>query len=377
MRQKQDGGERSTNYQAGRDVTTNVTYVTNIHGVTEERAREIAVIASREVVLREGREVAAAVITERVDHITDLVFEGINERDTSLFNRFEDPRFLAALTDSQRSYAETGDNDLAEILARLVVGLAAKPIRSMHEIVLRQAIIVAPQLTSAHLRALAVNMFLTRFRFNFPHSVETLLDALDHQLRPYYGGLPKSPVDYSYMSSIGVGSHMEGLQSLGNKPYQLLHKKYPNAMYPAFSAEDIQETGLADDQASMDMLAVLADTPDAVTQTEQGTVVAKDKAHFRIAQDHADAILRGNENALTLPQKAFRKLVGERSINAEQLREKIVESKPELAEFLQNLETTNAFDLQLNPVGMLLARHEMGDKAPDLAKQIDAAFDEF
>ena len=183
---RQEAGDNAQQYLAGGNIII-------VQGVTEERAREIAEIASREVVLREGRAVAEAVITERTGHITDLVFDRINVRDTELFNRFEDPRFLAALTSAQRSYAETGDEDLAEVLASLVVELASQPIRSMHEIVLRQAIDVAPHLTSPHLRALAVNMYLTRFNFNQPYDTENAHTLTRHDIPPVLRRSAKQP----------------------------------------------------------------------------------------------------------------------------------------------------------------------------------------
>lgn len=370
--QKQEGGEGSQNYQASGDIII-------FQGVSEERARQIAEIVSKEVVLREGRAVAEVVVTERAERFTDCVFEKINQRDTRLFDRFEDPRFLAALTDAQRRYAETGDEELGEVLARVVVGLAAQPVRSMHEIVLRQAIIVAPQLASSHLRALAVNMYVTRFQFNYPHDAQSLVRALDRQFQPYYGGLPTSPIDYSYMSSVGAGTHMEGLQDLGNKPYQLIHKRYINSMYPSFTVDDIEQAGVTDDPEIARFLISITTTPDLVVQTEQGPAVAvenKDKIRFRIVPDQASTILVGKEDGLTETQKKLRKLAKDRSATAEQFRDKVAEVNPALAEFFGQLESAKAFDFQMNPVGMILARHEIGDKAPEITTQIDAAFDE-
>lgn len=371
---KQEAGDNAQQYQAGGNIII-------VQGVTEERAREIAEIASREVVLRESRAVAEVVITERTDQLTNRIFEGINQRDTTLFGRFGDPRFLAAFTSAQRSYAETGAEDLGLVLASLLVHLAAQPIRTTWEIILRQAIEIAPLLTSGHLKALAVNMYLTRFSFNQPYDTEMLIRSLDTVFRPYYGGLPKSSVDYSYMSSTGVGTYMDGLQDLGNKPYQLLHKRYPNSMYPAFTFGEMRETLLSDDNENRDenekLLGVLVDSPEDVVQTEQGTVIKPEAARFRVAPDHVATVL-GNripEQELTDAQKTLRSLIRQRSLSAEQFGDKIAELQPELADFLNHLESTSAMNFQLHPVGTLLGRHEIGDKVPHLAAQIDAAFD--
>jgi hypothetical protein len=308
--------------------------------------------------------------------MTDKVVDRINETNPGLFVRWNEPRFLAVLTSVQRSYAETGDEDLGNTLASLVAGLASKPIRSMHEIVLRQAIDVAPHLTSAHLKALTVNLLLTRFHFNQAYDTELLITALDTQFSPYYGELPSSQLDYSYMSSTGVGSYMEGLQDLGNRPYQLVHKRYPNSMYPSFAFAEIQEIVSAEDQR---LLAILPDSPDDVVQTGETTRIANiDRARFRVVDDRAAAILsnvHGAEEQLTEPERQLRTKVRERSLSADQFRDQITELKPELAEFLRFLEESGAMNFQLHPVGIVLARHEMGDRAPHLATQIDDAFD--
>ena len=176
---------------------------------------------------------------------------------------------------------------------------------------------------------------------------------------------------------------MEGLQDLGNKPYQVLHKRYPNSMYPAFTFAEMRETLLSDDNENRDenikLLAPLAESPDDVVVTEQGTAVNLEKVWFRVAPDRVASILSNihqAEQQLTEPEKQLRTMVRQRSLSAEQFRDRMAELQPELADFLNHAEKIGALNFQLYPVGMLLARHEMGDKAPPLAAQIDAAFDE-
>lgn len=376
IEQEQEAGDGSANLQAAGNISGTTIIQTNNFGVTEERAREIAERASREVVLREGRAVAEALITERVDHITDRIFVHINERDTALYNRFEDPRFLAALTDAQRSYAETGDEDLGEVLAKLVVGLAAKPVRSMHEILLRKAISIAPQLTSPQLCALAVHTLLTRVHFNYPFSTEQLIDGLDTQFQRYYGKVPTNSNDYTYMASLGLGSHIAGLQDLGNQPYAVLHKQYPNSMYPALTADELEEAELAHDGAALQqILYAFPLNPEDLLETEQGQAVSRENVRFRVVPDSIKAIFRQKEAELSPLQIAVRKLIMSKSLSAKQFRDKVAELKPALHEFLTQLEDSKMMNFQPYGVGMVLARHELGDAAPNIAEQIDSAFD--
>jgi hypothetical protein len=127
------------------------------------------------------------------------------------------------------------------------------------------------------------------------------------------------------------------------------------------------------------LLAILPDSPDDVVQTGETTRIANiDRARFRVVDDRAAAILsnvHGAEEQLTEPERQLRTKVRERSLSADQFRDQITELKPELAEFLRFLEESGAMNFQLHPVGIVLARHEMGDRAPHLATQIDDAFD--
>jgi hypothetical protein len=375
--QRQESGDNSQQFQAGRD------NIFIYQGVTEERAREIAVEVGR-TILVESRAVAGQLISERADHITDMVIERVNVKDPALFARFEDPRFLAALTSAQRSYAETGDSDLADVLAGLVVGLASQPIRSRREIILRQAISVAQQLTTEHINALAVKVYLTSLKLTEPYDTEHLIRAFDTLLSHYYGRVPSSPIDYGYMSSTGV-CYTDQLSAFASGPYQILHSTYLNSMYPAFTFSEMRETLLSDENENREeygqLLGVIAKSADGVTRTDRGTVFAnpEEDALFRVAPDHVATVLTNIpavEQQLTEPQKQLRAMVQPRLLSVEEFQQKVAEVKPELADFLNFIQKTSALNFHLHPVGFIIAQHEIRSRAPQLATLIDAAFDE-
>ncbi|WP_123029478.1 LPO_1073/Vpar_1526 family protein [Mycolicibacterium stellerae] len=372
-KQGQQSGDQSTNYQAGGNIVIN-------QGITEERAREIVAVVSSEVMMREGRAIAETVITERVDYLTNLVFERINEKNPELFHRFEDPRFLAALTDIQRSYAEIGDEELGEVLASLIVELGARPIRTMHEIALRQAIKIAPQLSPKHLRGLAVSMHLSRLNFTRPFSTEALIEQLAAVFRPYYGQIPTSSIDFSFMGSLGLGSYMEGLQDLGSKPYQLLYRRNLNSMYPAFMYDELKEDILTDDEAGREMalkMLPIAIDPSAVLRNDDGQVLIEpDNMELRVSAEHEQRILSGAEKNLSEREKMFRTKIKNRSLTAEQFRDRITEVDSDFGSFLEEIESVGILNFQLSPIGIVVARHEIGEKNPHFAAQIDAALDE-
>lgn len=377
MRQEQDGGDGSTNNQAGRDVNN----ITIIQGVTEERAREISQTVSRETVLREGRAVAETVINERVEYLTNLIFELIKRIDTKIFNRFEDPRFLAALTSAQRGYAETGDTDLANELASLIVGLAAQPVRSRNEIFLRQAIEVAKQLTTEHISALSVQTYLTNFKLGEPYfEPEWLINALNTLLSPYYGKIPDSPLDYQYMASMGA-CYADQLRSFASGPYKILHDRYTNAMYPSLTTADVEEL-ISPENPDCDefekLLGYHAASQDDVREQDGVTLVTVTGARFRLTPEAAVRVFArardvGMPPELTPAEQRLHDIISPRMLSTDEFKNKIAELKPELAEFLDSVQRAGLLNYHLLPVGLVLAQHEIQDRAPQLAAVIDEA----
>lgn len=373
---KQEAGDHARQYLAGGNIV--------IHqGITEERAREIAVDASRETVLREGRAVAEAVIFERIEHLTDLIFELINQSDAKLFNRFEDPRFLAALISAQRGYAETGDEALAAQLANLVVSLATQPVRARREIFVRQAIEVAQQLTTEHLNALSVQLYITSLKLGEPYfEPDWLIRALDTLLNHYYGRLPTNPLDYQYMASIGV-CYTDQLSAFASGPFERLHERYANAMYPSFTEADVHDL-ISDENPDhaeyQSRLAVHAATEDDVTaESDNKTRVTLSGARFRLEPAAANRILvRERDLAavqLTPVEEKLRELVLQRTLTVDQFKAEVAAVKPELANFLDFIQRKGALNFHLNPVGYVLAQHEIKTRAPQLAAVIDAEID--
>lgn len=365
----------------------------HVNGIqmTYSELKDMTVDASRPVVLPEAREVARAVasetavqtIDERAGLLVQKVIEQINEDNPQLFARWDDPRFLAALTSAQRSFAETGDEDLADTLARLVKGLASQPIRTRREIVLRQAIEVAPRLTTEHINALAVQMYLTNFKINEPYfGPDWIIRALNTLLSHYYGRIPTSALDLQYMSSTGV-CYTSQLTAFAKSPYQTLHERYANAMYPSFTLDDVDEIisdADPDHEKYQRMLAAHVTGPDDVVETDQGQMVSKEGARFRVAPESAPRVLARERNVdafkLTPEEMKLRKMVLQRTLTVEGFKAEVARVKPELATFLDAIERVGVLNYPMHPVGFIIARHEIDSRAPQLAAVIDAAFDE-
>lgn len=351
--------------------------------VTPAEARKISNDTGRNELMRDTKAITmpdarAAVdetLHERFGELTDTLIEHINERDAKLFSRFADPRFLGPLGIAHRSYAELGSEELRTTLSGLLTDLAGQPVGSRREIFLRQAIDVTRVLTIEHINSLAVKLFMT-ITLAEPYETDMLIRSLDTLLSPYYGRIATSRWDYQYMSSTGVCQDGQ-LGAFASEPYQYLHEKYRNSMYPALRFADVENNPLFADNQHLFLCYV--ESEDDMRVTDVGTVVSPQGARLRVSQDRAATILstrNGAENGLTEPEKQLRAMILERMISVDDFKKRIAELRPDLASLLDTLQRTGALHFPMQPVGYVLAQHEVRARTPQLAALVDAIFDE-
>lgn len=226
-------------------------------------------------------------------------------------------------------------------------------------------------------------MYLGNYKLTQALDTDGLIQAFDTLLSPYYGRLPSSVIDYQYMSSTGV-CYIDQLRAFGGGPYQILHRKYPNSMYPAFTFAEMQESFLSEQNETRaedeKLLGLIAKSEDALEQTDQGVLVWNpDAISFRVAPEHIDTVLtrEGNVEAqLSESQAKLRNMVLQRSLTVEELERRVRGLKPELAAFLDLFQRTGGLSVHLHPVGFILARHEIASRTTQMADLIDSALDE-
>jgi hypothetical protein len=113
---------------------------------------------------------------------------------------------------------------------------------------------------------------------------------------------------------------------------------------------------------------MFAESQDDVKVNDQGaTVVSVEGARFRVAPEQVRRILatkRGAEKDMTDAEKTLRAIVLARTISLDDFKKLISEQKPELATFLDMLERTGALHFPIQPVGFVLAQHEMHSRTP-------------
>lgn len=357
--------------------------------LTYSDVRQIASDVGQVEVLPAVREVASqAVVVEiesRIGWMTDKVVDRLNEQDPKPFGSFESPRFLAALTSAQRGYAETGDDELGEMLAGMVSGLATEPIRSRKEILLRQGIDVAQRLTTEHVNALATIMYIEYMRLDPRFNLEGFISAYDGLLKPFYGRMPTGELDYQYMSSVGVCHAIPFRRGLPGGVFESLRDHNKNMMYPLFTTADMKANVFGDadleGQDIQKLFIPLTVNPEGVKYTPDGrTEVHIEDARFRLHPELAQTLFSDtpSHDGTPLPewQVKMRDLALQRMLTPAQLEQKIRAEKPELAEFLDNAYRTGCFHYRLHPVGFIIAKYAIESHAPHMAQAVDDALAE-
>lgn len=380
------GGNNSPNagniVTSGRGNTVVVVTPADARQISNDTGRSELLPETRPITMPDAKAVVEQTLNRRLGELTDMLIDRINEKNTDLFARFADPRFLGPLGTAHRAYAEMGCEQLGVTLSRMLADLAEQPVGSRKEIFLRQAIEVTRVLTIEHINSLAVKVFISVSTLGAPYDTDMLIRALDTLLSPYYGRIPTSRFDYQYMSSTGVCETGQ-LSSFARGPYEVLYEKYRNSMYPALTHADLADNLLSEGNPNLaqdqELLLPFAESEDDVQVQGEVALLAIDRAKYRVAQDRVTRILdtkTAPEQQLTEPEKELRAMILARTLSVDQFKNRIAELKPELAAMFDTVERTGALGFPIQPVGFVLAQHEIRSRTPQLAVQIDALYED-
>jgi len=229
-RQRQEGGDHSTNIQAE--------YI-NVTGITYADAREIAMDVFRSNFM-ELTEQAGNLARERAEEITEKFLNQLQNQNTEGIGKAQDPDFQYALFTVQKEYARTGDENLGDLLVDLLVDRTRHDNRTLLQIVLNESLAVAPKLTIDQLSALSIIFILKYTIYNGINNLPSLGKYLDTYVRPFVESLSKNASCYQHLEFAGCGSISIGSANLGN----LLVKKYTGVFSKGFTHDELQKKQL-------------------------------------------------------------------------------------------------------------------------------------
>ncbi|UMM06173.1 hypothetical protein MKR81_19290 [Vibrio campbellii] len=155
-----------------------------------------------------------------VDQVTDKVFmrlESFNsafishvvrEKVAQAFESFNDPSFQMTLFQAQKSFVKSNDNDLQDILIKLLTTRIQTNERCLAQIVLDEAIAVTDKLTIKQIKFLSL-LFLTT-KVSYRTSTLDELNSFTSNALEWLGEAYKiSKEDLLHMQYVGAISHLE------------------------------------------------------------------------------------------------------------------------------------------------------------------------
>ncbi|ELB89628.1 hypothetical protein Rwratislav_28518 [Rhodococcus wratislaviensis IFP 2016] len=363
--QSQTGGDGASLTQAGRDIVDNssrsIVIIEDRGSVDRLEAYKIAdeLFEKRLPALTASARVQ---FEERAEELTRNVIERVISVEPEMLDRLREARVQIALGTAQRGYAESGDDDLREILSELVVGTIREKARTHRDLILRQSIDIAAKLTSEQLNALAVLVQLSNTHFPNCTGARSLLRSVRASYSYYIGALPTSTGEYSYLASIGCGTEVQLTPELfggvTDTPLNILYKNHRPLLHKNFYPDELTKDVTIGEIGHLVM-------PILLTQSLSAEMTVP-RFQYRATKEFAERTFDkdGNEGIIPSADANFAQYLREHTLSEERFITLAEEEFPEIASMFDQVVSTRGIYFQLNAVGRILCCQTAISHAP-------------
>ncbi len=243
-KQSQSGGDESVNIQ-GRDITI---------GLSFTEARQVAMDVFNANFYR-LRSIAAEVAQSRAEAFLNSYFEKVAEEGNTEIPEAENPDFQYSIFTAQKEYARTGDNDLGELLVRLLIDRTKIVERNLQQIVLNEALTVAPKLTQSQIDVLSVIFLLVYTKNNSLINIDSLRKYFDTFFIPFIPSISEKMSLYQHLEFASCGTITISSRDISD----IFLKHYPALFCKGFNEEELKATGLPREKWSTLIILCLHD----------------------------------------------------------------------------------------------------------------------
>ena len=326
-KQTQKGGNQSTNIQAET--------VTISHGVSYDEARSIALDVFQNNFMKLS-EKAYEIARRRAEEITEKFLSNLQENNERGIERAEDPDLQHALFNVQKDFARIGDRELGDLLVDLLVDRTKQNNRSILQIVLNEALLVAPKLTKDQLATLSVIFIFRNCLLKNMGTIELFGKFLDDFLSPFIEVLTKNSPCYQHLEFTGCGSISVGSTSI----QKILRSQYSGLFSKGFTQDDIQKRNILTPNDSPIFIKCLHD--DSKLQMNA------------ISEDN----LRTIATSLKIEEEEVNKLLGLHKnfvMSEQEIKDFLIEFRPYMRKVFDVWEGSFMKNLSLTSVGIAIA----------------------
>jgi hypothetical protein len=149
---------------------------------------------------------AKELATARVEELTRALMRKLFVVNPAAHTWLEEPAVCYALQQLQTEYCKSGDQHLGEVLIELFIDRVQQPQRSMQQIVLDEALRIAPKLTARQIGTLTVVFLFRYFQHSEIGSHAMLAEFFDSHVQPFTRQLAPTVADYQHLQFSGCGS---------------------------------------------------------------------------------------------------------------------------------------------------------------------------
>lgn len=205
--QAQEGGDNSTNYQAGKDL--------HVHGLSIDEARTVALDVFRSNAI-ELAGVAQSLAVARAERLTEEFLAKLEAELPSRVDQLADPDVQSVLFDAQKEFARSGEDDLRTALVDLLAARVDEKGRSLRTLALNEAITSAPKLTENQRRAIAWIFYLKYTRSLNVATPDAYYARMAQDVSAIGVEVPTGQADYQHIEYVGAGSLSIASRSFAN-----------------------------------------------------------------------------------------------------------------------------------------------------------------
>ena len=324
MDQTQKTGDNCDNLQAGNDINV-------YNGVSYSDARQIALdVFNANFMKLIG--VARDVAEERANKITQSFLEKLVRENPSGLAAAKDPDFQDTLFAAQKEYAKCGDTDMGDILVDLLVERSRESERNLKQIVLNEAVRTVAKLTENQIAILSV-VFILKYTVNHGiNSVGRFGEYLDKYILPQMKLITDSRIAYEHLEYASCGV----IQVTSVALSQIWESNYMGLFFKGFSHEDLDNDRLSQETLSRYVMQCLNDA-----SKYQVNAISLDDLNKRFAAESVP------ENEA----KYIVELFGKNKMTVDEVKAKIVELRPYMADFYDIWDNSPMKSFQLTSVG--------------------------
>ncbi|OMC28188.1 hypothetical protein A5739_02900 [Mycobacterium colombiense] len=273
-----------------------------------------------------------------------------------------------AILSAQTSAAVADDEELTHTLVDILIDKSGAEPRGFKGVILSEALEVARKLTADQVNLLTALVIIARTISHNLNTAQRVLDHLDERCRPLYGKIPTTYVALQYMSYTGVGN-IDSTAALLGPPTMAkkIIQTYDSVFTSGFSVDELPEG-----------LKPLVGLPDAIVPVDERYEAGDNR--YRVAVASAQTLDRfsdaGSLNEPYLAHQAeIKALIQNRHLAPERFMGVVEIDKPDLAQFIRDLDKISAPMFVLSAVGVAIGQANWRRLQPDFAPTFDMYVD--